>query len=261
MNFYLCGSPIAHSLSPIIHNTGFNKLDLPHIYDLYESLDIKKIITLLKNTATGGASITIPHKETIIPYLDNVSEEIKMIGAVNTIIKKNNKLIGHNTDWIGIKLPIEATQKKFASALILGAGGAARAVCYALNQLNIPFQVYNRTTAKAQKLAAEFNGAVCHNLNDHQAELVISTVPLTAKLELPESFWKPVQTLFDIVYKPYFTPLLTEAKKRNIQTIHGIEMLLEQAYEQFHLWTGKTTTKEQIKMIVYKNLQIEDKST
>lgn len=254
MNFYLCGAPIKHSISPLIHNTTFKQLKLDHEYYLAETLDIKVVTNLLHNTNTGGASVTIPHKESIIPFLDALSADAQKIKAVNTIVKKNNRLIGYNTDWIGIKNPIEATHKHFDAALIIGAGGAARAACYALNQLNIPFTIYNRTPEKAEKLADEFNGEICMDLNTHQSDLVITTIPPTATLALSEGFWAPTKAVFDIVYKPHFTPILTEAKIRNIKTIHGIEMLLEQAYEQFFLWTGVSASSEKIENVVKKFL-------
>jgi shikimate dehydrogenase len=256
MNYFLFGNPIQHSISPLIHNTGFSILNTNNKYELFETSDIQSVIKTLTHPQTAGGSITIPHKETILPFLERLSKEAHSIGAVNTVIKKEHQLIGYNTDWIGIKKPIEATKKKFASALIIGAGGAARSVCYALNQLEIPFSIYNRTSTKATKLAQEFNGKVCKDLCYHQSELVINTVPPTAIFDKSEAFWKTITTVFDIVYVPYFTPLLAEAKNRNIQTIHGVEMLLEQAYEQFFLWTDTIAPKQIIQAVVHETLGI-----
>lgn len=239
MKYYLFGTPIGHSLSPLIHTKCFDTLGLSHDYELFDTNDVSSVVACLDLPDTGGGSITIPYKELIIPYLDRLSTEAKLIGAVNTVVKTPTELIGYNTDWIGIESPLLSTKKKFTSALVLGAGGAARGVCYALNRLGIPFSIYNRTPHKAQQIALDFGGMVLEDLSNHGADLLISTVPKTDHLVLDDTFWQSLQCVFDVVYKPYFTPLLRMAQTRNIQTIHGIEMLLTQAYEQSFLWTGQ----------------------
>ena len=194
--------------------------------------------------STGGGSITMPHKEAIIPYLDELTDTAKKISAVNTIIKKDGKLIGDNTDWIGIINPLKDKLSEKDTAIILGAGGAARAACYAFNELKIPFFIYNRTVEKAKKLAKEFDGTLCEDLNTNTANILINTLPLTAKISLPDNLIENISIVFDVVYTPYWTPLLEKMKDKKI--IHGIEMLLEQGYKQFKLWKGKDSPKEKI---------------
>jgi pentafunctional AROM polypeptide len=271
-NFYIFGRPIAHSMSPTLHNTAFKFLGLPHCY---ERLETEGVDHEVRYTLTlpdfGGASITIPFKRDIMAHLDQLSPEAEAIGAVNTVIPRTNAdgskiLFGDNTDWIGIRNVIKArlppSVRKIESCLIIGAGGTARAAIYALHSLGAPcIYLFNRTRRSAEELVHAIPGAHVELLDSLDVasvrgpapSVIISTVPASATtieentsnaLPLPSSlFTAEVGVVVDMAYRPAETPLLKLAKTlpaiRNWHSVTGIEVLLEQGYRQFELWTGR----------------------
>ena len=234
--------------------------------------------------------MTIPHKQGIIPHLDELTDAAQTIGAVNTVIvKKPNEgqsekrvLVGDNTDWKGIFNPLDrklgytSSCDKTGVALILGGGGTARAAAYAASQLGLERVNFNRTPSKAQDLADLFGGTVATDLegsNDEspnslgsllksmngEVSVVISTLPAAAEFELPSWFVqngkdsdrKPI--IFDVNYKPYWTKLLLQAEDLGFPLVRGSEMLWEQGVGQFELWTGRTAPYMVMKNVVLKN--------
>lgn len=251
----LIGNPVEHSLSPVMHNTAFKKLNLNYVYLPFKVEDNK-----LKNVIDGAASlnikglnVTIPHKINIIPYLDELDPIAKLIGAVNTIDLKNKK--GYNTDGIGaLKAIEEITSLKNKKIVITGAGGSARAISFQIANENIDnLVIINRNEDKAKSLSEDIlksnlNENINYNSLDklknelYDADIFIDTTPLGLK-----SNDKPIAThnilhedliVNDIVYNPINTPLLKEAEIANSKTISGIKMLLYQGAESFKIWTG-----------------------
>eukprot|EP01035_Chromulina_nebulosa_P026187 gene26187-34253_t len=168
--YYLFGSPIQQSLSPAMHNGAFNALLLPHNYSINEKTEVSDYANVLNMTDFGGASVTIPHKESIIPFLDEVRGAAASIGAVNTIVPEwtssgtaKPRLIGYNTDWLGMQRPIlrllesKIQDRSTKIGLVVGAGGTARAACYALKDLGLQLVVTNRNPEKAVQLAERFD--------------------------------------------------------------------------------------------------------
>jgi shikimate dehydrogenase len=244
------GDPVEHSLSPQIHNAGYNAL---HIDDQFVyvacHVDVKNIenfVQGIKAMGINGVSCTIPHKIAIMPYLDQIENIARKIGAVNTIVNENGKLYGYNTDWLGVLLPIEKLidlQNK--TVAIIGAGGAARAACYAVTSKGAQLTIYNRTHEKAKELAKEFAGdayALEQIENIETADIIINTTPLGLKeqSETPVSkkYISSKQIVFDAVYGMQETQLIKDAKEQGAKTISGIEMLLHQGFAQFKLFTG-----------------------
>lgn len=281
--FYLFGTPISQSMSPTLHNTGFDILGLPHQYQLLETPElgneIKAAITLPE---FGGASVTIPYKLDIIPLLDKLTPAAKAIGAVNTIIPQGQGsgriLVGDNTDWLGIKASITGSLYKapIHAALVIGAGGTARAAIYALQALNAQvIYLYNRTVSKAEELARAFPAArikVVEQLrnwpsNSGSPNVIVSTVPAAATttdeketglILLSESIFayrEGLGVVVDMAYRPAETPLLKLAKEAGGQwvSVPGLEVLLQQGYEQFQLWTGRSCPKESVGKRVREN--------
>ena len=268
--FYIFGNPIAHSMSPTLHNTAFKLLGLPHSYERLETEDVDHEVRFtLTLPDFGGASVTIPFKRTIIAHLDQLSPEAEAIGAVNTIIPRakggSQILYGHNTDWIGIRNLVRArlppSVRIIDSALVIGAGGTARAAIYALHALGAsPIYLFNRTRRSAEELAHAIPGAHVELLDTLDMSgaappsVIVSTVPASATTTdegVPNALFLP-STLFsaeagvvvDMAYRPAETPLLKLAKtavpaNRTWHTVAGIEVLLEQGYEQFEQWTGR----------------------
>ncbi|KAJ6447913.1 EPSP synthase-domain-containing protein, partial [Mycena vitilis] len=272
--FVLFGNPIAHSMSPTLHNTGFEALGLPHSYGLQETaevgLEVKATIT---SPDFGGASVTIPFKLDVIPLLDKLSPAAEAIGAVNTIIPvrtdgTNRILYGDNTDWLGIRRCVQSRVHagSIHAALVIGAGGTARAAIYALHSLGAKtIYLFNRTRSRAQTLADAFPHAhieVLDNLNEWPngtvpPNVIVSTVPANATttsdtpdaVQLSSSLFlyrDGPAVVIDMAYKPAETPLLALAKEAgdNWAPVRGLDVLLEQGYVQFELWTGRVCPKK-----------------
>ncbi|GBE84184.1 Pentafunctional AROM polypeptide [Sparassis crispa] len=269
--FFLFGNPIGHSMSPILHNTAFQLLGLPHTYELLETDNVgEEIKAALTSPDFGGASVTIPFKLDVIPLLDSLSQEAQAIGAVNTIIPRKTAdgslvLYGDNTDWIGIRDCIRAVLPasilKPETALIIGAGGTSRAAIYALHELGVNvIYLYNRTRNSAQVLVNTFPDVKIEIIDelgvwpgqDPPPTVIVSTVPATATtlnlsaqsgLYLPSTIFASPDggVVVDMAYKPAETPLLALAANEGShwKTVKGVQVLLEQGYVQFHLWTGR----------------------
>jgi pentafunctional AROM polypeptide len=265
--FFVTGSPISQSPSPTLHNTLYKALGMPHNYVRLETYDAQVVSDRIKELGAdfGGASVTIPLKVDIIQYLDDLSPIAAAIGAVNTVIKKGDKLIGENTDWVGIYSAyldtgvVKIPKNKF-SALIVGAGGTARAAVYALRELGFQkIYVLNRTPSKAEELAAtfpeDFGVIPLKSSSDIDSAdgplLVMSCIPANKEIDpalfqnITTLLGKSVKdapydrTLLDAAYKPAVTPIMQLAEKEFGWTIiPGRKMLLHQGLEQFQLWTG-----------------------
>jgi shikimate dehydrogenase len=250
MIFYLFGYPIQNSVSPKIHNFIFKEFNLEHKYYLFETNSLKDIINYAK---FKGASITIPFKEKILPYINILDPASLKIGAVNTILKKENQLIyGFNTDWVGIIKPlIKINNKKWneTKVLILGAGGTSRAAIYGLQTLNCNnISIFNRTLDKAIKLAKEFKCFYIEDLNQiNDIDIIISTVPASIKYTLPKEIFKFKPIIFDVNYYPETTALTQQAIYFNCKYIKGIDMLIYQAIEQNKIWTKNEMDFDKIK--------------
>lgn len=272
--FYLFGTPISHSMSPVMHNTGFKALGLPHTYELCETPEVNDHVkSVIFGPDFGGASVTIPFKIDVIPLLDKLTPAAKKIGAVNTIAPLGDgKTLGDNTDWLGIRETVGWHVGEIHAALILGSGGTARAAIYALNALGArKIYLYNRTIAKAQALVEEFSDAPITVLEilgewtdtNPAPNVIVSTVPAyntttedsadPKKLFLPESLFKyrdGPSVVVDMAYKPVRTPLLNMAEKTKWSMVPGIEVLLHQGFHQFELWTSRKFPKKLVEKVV-----------
>ncbi len=258
---YVLAYPAGHSLSPVMHNAAFKYLALNAHYEAIEVPPHKlaKTIENLRSEDVYGANVTIPHKLAVIPLLDNLTEEAKNVGAVNTIINNNGILTGHNTDATGFLRALKEDANfdpKGHKIIMLGAGGAARAILYALLTAQVrQVSIYNRTLSKADDLANDF----CHlgeiqivskdQLNQavQQTTLLINTTSVgMEKLGVdPKESPLPKNTLplkglvCDIIYKPSKTLLLKDAKKAGLETQNGLPMLVYQGAEAFSSWVGQ----------------------
>ncbi|KAG5645666.1 hypothetical protein DXG03_005503 [Asterophora parasitica] len=274
--FYLFGTPIAHSMSPTLHNTGFEVLGLPHKYELLETPEVGEgIKAAIAAPDFGGASVTIPYKLDIIPLLDQLSPAAEAIGAVNTIIPqstssggKTRKLYGDNSDWLGIRDSITEHVSAVDTALVIGAGGTSRAAIYALQALGArTIYLQNRTASKAHELASAFPNARIQVLEAVEQwpegvappSVIVSTVPAAAETaatgneifplssKLFEYYGGPA-VVIDMAYKPAETPLLKLAQQagEHWKTVPGLEVLLKQGYVQFEKWTGRKSPQHAV---------------
>ncbi|KAK9763328.1 3-dehydroquinate dehydratase (3-dehydroquinase) [Basidiobolus ranarum] len=261
--FFLFGTPISHSMSPTLHNAGFQALGLPHRYGLYESSTVDPLKEVIHAPNFGGASVTIPHKLDIIPLLDEVTATAQEVGAVNTIIVKetaggNQTLIGDNTDWLGIyntaKRALPAAVK-LDNGLVIGAGGTSRAALYALHRLGVSkIYLFNRTHAKAQALASECKFEVIpieslNQLSSVNLQVVVSTIPADkSDLELPDHLFQGATpgVAVELAYKPRKTSFLQQAEKSGWASVEGVQILIEQGLWQFRSWTGRHAPRAQM---------------
>jgi len=273
--FYIFGYNISHSLSPTIHNAGFQHTGFAGHYAIHETPEVdSSVAALLAAPDFGGASVTFPHKLQVAGLLDSVSTAAQKIGAINTISKKDGKLLGDNTDWSGIKACIESARisgLSDAPGIVLGAGGAARAACYALVQLGIPkIVVINRTRANAEAMISRFPEASfdIYETLDRAAEamkaapsrVVIGCIPADDLTEdkIPATLFGDAKSrvLVEMAYKPLVTAMEKAAAKHSgWQIFKGVDVLREQGYSQFSIWTGKEAPKEAISKAIDEELK------
>lgn len=260
---YLFGYPLSHSISPAFQNAALEAKGICGV--VYEKLPLPpermgEMIDALKAEDCLGANVTIPHKQTIIAQLDELSEVARDIGAVNTVVKRQGKLIGDNTDAYGFiqALKVRGIHPRHARAMIIGAGGAAAATAYALTQEGArEMIVVNRTIARAAELADRLHARFPHlelAVNDWDAltrmHLIVNASAIGMSPRQNESpipqhrTIKPGQIVFDLVYNPPETPLLREAARAGARGIGGLEMLVYQGARSFELWTGKDAPVE-----------------
>ncbi len=256
------GDPIEHTFSPLLHNSAFRELGLDYCYVpfLVKSERLKEAIEAIRALNFIGVNITVPHKEAVIPYLDEIKEEAKYIEAVNTILNNNGKLIGFNTDAYGFINSIfeEGVRVKGSNILLLGAGGAAKAVAFGILKEGGNLFVFNRTLSKAYKLKETFqkmgNIEIIKEINADimkNFQIVVNATSLGLKdndpMPINPNFLSRDQVYIDLIYKD--TPLLKEAKKCGCKTLDGSGMLIWQAAKAFEIWIGKAAPLPLMKKI------------
>jgi shikimate dehydrogenase len=281
----LIGYPISHSLSPYLHTAALEDCGLQGNYSLYPILPddkqgLKDLLNRLRAGELHGLNVTIPHKQNVIEFLDHLTPIAQAIGAVNTIYLRDHKLIGDNTDAPGFlsdlnKLLAESPSPilgeglgvREKSALILGAGGSARAVAYSLLNDGWNVSLAARRLEQARQLASSFSNYQSRitSLEDLQSpistlSLLVNTTPLgmtpdTDQSPLPENLSLPSNIfIYDLVYNPPETKLVREARRQGCQATTGLGMLIEQAALSFEIWTGHNPSREIMRASV-SNLQ------
>lgn len=264
LDFFIFGSPVTMSPSPDMHEVGFRENGFLHRYMRFDAPDVEEVLEKLRCSTCGGGSVTIPHKEAVLPHMDELSEAARVIGAVNTISKlEDGRLHGDNTDWLGIRNQLEARladagwgaqQRSSLTCIICGSGGTARAAAYALQRMGATrVLIHNRTWERAESLAQEFGFEACPDLATALASLealdvVISTIPGSTGFELPDatamSRLKPI--IFEASYIPRQTALVKQALSCGCEVIEGLEMLFEQGCAQCEIWTGLSPPRSKI---------------
>lgn len=268
----LFGQNIGGSLSPEIHNYLANVMGLKYHYFLFDikPANLDKAVQSIKILNIKGVNVTIPFKKEVMEYLDQVDEKVKKIGAVNTIINEDGVLIGKNTDVDGFDEMVYNKGIGFEDkdVVVIGAGGAARAVIYYLTeQKPAEVNIVNRTLRKADAVKEAFNDDIkdinilelgSENSKDKikEADIIINTTPLGMadryedKSPVSEELINQKQTLIDLVYKPRITNFLQIGKNRNATIVSGIEMLIYQAVKSFEIWTNSLVEYHVIKELI-----------
>ncbi|MDA1060939.1 MAG: shikimate dehydrogenase [bacterium] len=254
----ILANPAKHSLSPVVQNAAFKALGIDAQFGIFEvpENEFSTFMDRVKHDPIYGLSVSSPYKRDVMEYLNEIDEDAKKIGAVNTVVYKGGYLYGYNVDYIGINKALAEScgDLKGKRVVIVGAGGAARAAVYGLLKDGAQVSIYNRTTETARELANIFSAMfgvniVSGGLSDMlnvEADILVQTTSIwiddpDAKLEelLPPDYLKKFEVVMDIVYKPLITPLIEAAKSLGIKTVTGDKMFLYQAVEQFKLWTEK----------------------
>lgn len=270
----LFGYPVSHTLSPVMHNAAFTALNLPYVYVPFpvDPLRLEEGVKGIRALNLRGVNVTIPHKEKVLPLLDRITPEAELIGAVNTIVNDQGLLTGHNTDGTGFVKALEedgGTNIKNKNILILGAGGAARAVAVALALRGAGhITLAARTPEKAREIATVIDKirnrcATAHDMHpDHisgalaAADIVINSTPIGMypKHDIPPfvdlSVCRSGALVCDLVYNPMDTALLKAAKLHGLRPLSGIGMLIWQGVLAFELWTGQQPPVELMRSTV-----------
>jgi 3-dehydroquinate dehydratase / shikimate dehydrogenase len=244
-------SPVAHSKSPLIHNRAFQarRLDAVYLPFLVSAAHLADWMKFAAAEPVAGFSVTIPHKQRIVRYLDFVDPQARRIGAVNTVWRKAGKWRGANTDTEGVLKPLSRHLRlAHSSVLIAGYGGAARAAAIALSDASAEITITGRNMKTAQALARAVNGqaVTLKEAAQNQYDALVHATPLGMSPRIGECLFAdrlPAAIVFDMVYNPHETLLLKRAKQQGCVVIPGIEMLLEQAAHQFEIWTGETAPR------------------
>ena len=267
----IIGNPVRHSLSPAMHNAGFATMGMNWVYVPMEVADIEKGMIGLQALGFNGVSVTVPHKETVIQYLDEIDPVAEQIGAVNTLLFRKNsqgKVIsrGFNTDWLGANTALaEKIRLQRSRILVIGAGGAAKAVGFGLVQAGADVVISNRTTENGQEFArwlgCEF--LPFDAISGFSADVLINTTsvgmePNIDDIIVPANVLSQFSVVMDIVYAPLQTRLLQEAKAAGCATIDGLSMLLYQGAAQFKIWTGGTPPQLIMRSALEEELRIRN---
>lgn len=244
------GYPLLHSQSPLLHQTIYQELGIDSVLLAHAHRSLGILIQSIKTLSVELTAVTSPFKSQVIRYLDECSTTVADLKAANTIIQRNGKLYGHNTDIDGIAFALRYITVKNKNVLVLGAGGAASAMGYFLKNRQ-PAAIFwlNRSRDKAAILANKFGGKVIgyDALSKYEFDIIVNatTLGLSPNLHessLPNYLFNAQQVVFDIVYNPVQTALLKKAKKENATVLSGLDMFIGQGLKQVELLSGKKPT-------------------
>lgn len=244
------GNPVAHSLSPLMHNTGFHARRINAVYLPFLVQDLRDFLGAIEPLSIAGFSVTLPWKEAILRHLDDCDPLAERIGAVNTVIVRGNgKLYGRNTDYVGVLRALERrVQLAGSRVLILGAGGAARAVAFALAQGGAIVCICARRPEQARKLARAVGGETIarRHVRSQFFDAIVNTTPVGMSAGGGRTAESPLaarelntRLVFDAIYRPMRTKLLALAERRGIETVSGVEMFVAQGTAQWEIWMGE----------------------
>jgi len=274
----IIGYPVDHSLSPTIHNASFRHLGLDYVYVAFnvQPEELEGAILGVKSLGIYGLNVTMPHKISVIQYLDKLDDDARRVGSVNTILNLNGKLIGYTTDGIGAlnALKYSGVDPSGKKIVILGAGGASRSISFTLAKWAYEIVILNRTLERAISLVNDIKRALgaetnirASQFNDENlraeienADILINATSIGMKPKETETpvkreFLRRDLVVFDIVYDPPETRLLREAKAIGAKTIDGLSMLIHQGAASFEIWTGLKAPIEVMRKAALKKIR------
>lgn len=257
----IIGHPLGHTLSPLVHNWGLSRFGLPGRYEAWPTApeDLAPFMVRFRDTPISGLSVTIPHKTAVMDYVDAVTDLGRSVGAVNTLYWRDGVLWADNTDVEGFCRPLVVRGIAARTALVLGAGGAARAVVAGLLRLGLDRVVVTaRRPEAAEALAGEFGAdwLPWEERTASGATLLVNATPMgmSGRFEgvsaYPAEAMGPEHVAYDLVYSPYATRFVEDAKAAGACVVPGVDMFLYQAVEQFRLWTGHVLPEEELRPLL-----------
>lgn len=260
------GDPVAHSLSPLMHNAAFAARQKDSVYLPFHVRDLRDFISAIQPFRIDGFSVTLPHKERILRYLHDCESLAAQIGAVNTVVVRAGKLYGYNTDFAGV---LRAIERRLAlsscSVLLVGAGGVARAAAFALTHAGATVSIWARRPQRARALARAVGGEAIdrREIARRSFDAIVNCTPVG----MHPGGGSPLQSrdlncrlVMDLIYRPLRTELLRRAERRGIETISGVDMFVAQGVAQWELWTGEPAPEAVMRQAVLTALQNEEKS-
>jgi shikimate dehydrogenase len=273
----IIGNPVEHSLSPAIHNAAFRRLGLNYVYLAWRVESIGDAIRGLRALGNfRGASVTIPHKVSAVPFLDEIEPTARQIGAINTIVLEQGRLIGFNTDATGALRALREGGATLAGQRIvmMGSGGSARAIAFALaveskadtlmllgvddkERVALARDLRAKTSVTVEEYSLD-ERALGRTVPDAQVLIHCTPVGMSPRADatcVPAALLHPGLTVMDVVYNPRETKLLKEAKRSGCKTISGIEMFLNQAVAQFELWTNQSAPVDVMRFVLESHFQ------
>jgi len=252
------GNPVGHSLSPVMHNAAFAETGLNSVYLAFRVMDIAAAMAAVRVIGIRGVSVTIPHKIAVMNLLDEIDDQARRIGAVNTVVNREGRLRGSNSDGQGaVRALLKKTAIQGADIAIVGAGGAARAIGFSMVENGGRVTIINRSiqagVSLAENLGAGFKPLA--GLKHIPADILINTTPVgmhpqTGDLPLSPELLRKEMLVMDIVYNPVQTALLKHAQRRGCRTVDGVDMFVYQGACQFKLWTGREAPVETMQRAV-----------
>jgi shikimate dehydrogenase len=261
-NYILLGNPVKQSLSPLMHNAALKEMGIKESYSAFCVQNLSNALQGMRGLNIRGASVTIPFKVAVMEHLDDIDNDALKIGAVNTIVNENGRLIGCNTDWVGLIHTLkEAMTIRDKTFIIIGAGGTAQAAVYGImKEGGFPI-IINRTVEKGKMLSAKF---CCpfyppSEIGKIKADCLINTTPVGMyphkdESPIPTAALKGYKYVMDVIYNPLKTKLLKEAEQQGCHILPGLDMFVHQGARQILLWTGKEPPRELMQKVVLEEL-------
>jgi 3-dehydroquinate dehydratase/shikimate dehydrogenase len=261
------GSPIGHSMSPLLHNTGYVAAKKDAVFLPFLVEEIGEFLKVAREFRVAGFSVTLPHKQKIFKYLDECEALAEEIGAANTVtVRRNGKLVGSNTDYVGVMRALEGRlQLRGSRVMILGAGGAARAAAFAVAKAGAEVLICARREKAAKELARAVGGEVLRRaeLRKQKFDAILNATPVGMHPHAGSSPLEPAEMncslVMDLIYRPLQTKLLRIAAARGIRTVSGVEMFLAQGIAQWELWMGSRAPEAAMRGAILKALRAEEK--
>jgi len=256
------GDPVSHSLSPVMHNRAFRHAGYNGAYLAFAVKDLEKAIWGVRALGIKGASVTIPHKVSVLAFLDEVDPMASDIGAVNTIVNRHGKLTGYNTDCLGaVQALKQVSEIRDKRVLMIGAGGAARAIGFGIRSEGGRLSIVNILEEEGRSLARDL-GTDYHHLSEFKQldyDILINATPVgmtprTEEMPVVKEDLKGERVVMDIIYNPLKTRLLMEADKIGCRTVCGHDMFVHQGVAQFELWTGLQAPVDVMRKVVLEAL-------